>query len=93
MMLMPVGPPAMILVALTDVVGAPEQEKLAIAKFLTVSAACCVALRNTYTYVCIGQLRYYAFDMFRCCRKFEGNTGCGWMIGFARSGKIVDTSM
>jgi hypothetical protein len=44
MMLMPVGPPAMILVALTDVVGAPEQEKLAIAKFLTVSATCCVAL-------------------------------------------------
>lgn len=37
MMLMPVGPSAMILVALTDVVRSPEQEKMAIAKLLTVS--------------------------------------------------------
>jgi hypothetical protein len=39
MMLMPTGPPAMILVALTDVTGAPEQMKMTIAKFLTVSYA------------------------------------------------------
>jgi hypothetical protein len=37
LMLMPTGPPAMILVALTDVVRSPEQEKMAIAKLLTVS--------------------------------------------------------
>lgn len=37
MMLMPAGPPAMILVALSDVTGIPEKEKMAIAKFLTVS--------------------------------------------------------
>ena len=37
MMLMPTGPPAMILVALSDVNGSPEMEKMAIAKFLTVS--------------------------------------------------------
>ena len=37
MMLMPTGPPAMILVALTDVTGAPEAMKMTIAKFLTVS--------------------------------------------------------
>jgi hypothetical protein len=37
LMLMPTGPPAMILVALTDVVGSPEEEKMAIAKLLTVS--------------------------------------------------------
>ncbi|KAF2125975.1 hypothetical protein P153DRAFT_346728 [Dothidotthia symphoricarpi CBS 119687] len=37
MMLMPTGPPAMILVALTDVTGAPEQMKMTIAKFLTIS--------------------------------------------------------
>jgi len=36
MMLMPTGPPAMILVALSDVNGSPEKEKMAIAKFLTV---------------------------------------------------------
>lgn len=36
MMLMPTGPPAMILVALSDVNGSPEMEKMAIAKFLTV---------------------------------------------------------
>ncbi|CAO2651705.1 Nn.00g042750.m01.CDS01 [Neocucurbitaria sp. VM-36] len=39
MMLMPTGPPAMILVALTDVTGAPEAMKMTIAKFLTVSYA------------------------------------------------------
>ena len=37
MMLMPTGPPAMILVALTDVTGCEENEKMAIAKLLTVS--------------------------------------------------------
>ncbi|KAF2714576.1 hypothetical protein K504DRAFT_420497 [Pleomassaria siparia CBS 279.74] len=36
MMLMPTGPPAMILVALSDVNGSPEMEKMAIAKFLTI---------------------------------------------------------
>ncbi|KAF2015281.1 hypothetical protein BU24DRAFT_441096 [Aaosphaeria arxii CBS 175.79] len=39
MMLMPTGPPAMILVALADVNGSPEREKMAIAKFLTASYA------------------------------------------------------
>jgi predicted permease len=39
MMLMPSGPPAMILVALSDVNGSPEMEKMAIAKFLTASYA------------------------------------------------------
>ncbi|KAF2819260.1 hypothetical protein CC86DRAFT_472097 [Ophiobolus disseminans] len=39
MMLMPTGPPAMILVALTDVTGAPEAMKMTIAKFLTISYA------------------------------------------------------
>lgn len=37
MMLMPSGPPALLLTALADVSGAGEQEKLSIAKFLTVS--------------------------------------------------------
>ena len=36
MMLMPCGPPAMILVALSDVNGSPEEEKMAIAKLLEV---------------------------------------------------------
>jgi len=39
MMLMPTGPPAMILVALTDVTGARESMKMTIAKFLTISYA------------------------------------------------------
>jgi hypothetical protein len=39
MMLMPTGPPAMILVALTDVIKAPETEKMAVAKMLTVSVS------------------------------------------------------
>ena len=37
MMLMPTGPPAMKLTALADVSGSSEQEKMSIAKFLTVS--------------------------------------------------------
>ena len=36
-MLMPTGPPAMILTALTDVNGSAEQEKMAVTKLLTVS--------------------------------------------------------
>ena len=36
-MLMPTGPPAMKLTALADVNGSSEQEKMSIAKFLTVS--------------------------------------------------------
>ncbi|KAL5456448.1 hypothetical protein PMIN06_003947 [Paraphaeosphaeria minitans] len=39
MMLMSSGPSAMILVALTDVTGSPEEEKMVIAKFLTISYA------------------------------------------------------
>jgi hypothetical protein len=36
MILMPIGPPAMFLVALSDVNGSEETEKMVIAKFLTV---------------------------------------------------------
>ncbi|EMD85678.1 hypothetical protein COCC4DRAFT_54294 [Bipolaris maydis ATCC 48331] len=39
MMLMPTGPPAMILVALCDVTGAAESIKMTVAKFLTISYA------------------------------------------------------
>ncbi|KAF2771004.1 hypothetical protein EJ03DRAFT_373315 [Teratosphaeria nubilosa] len=39
MMLMPVGPPAMKLTALADVSGADEEQKMGIAKFLTISYA------------------------------------------------------
>ncbi|GAB7361786.1 hypothetical protein MBLNU230_g1830t1 [Neophaeotheca triangularis] len=37
MMLMPTGPPAMVLVSLADVTGSDDEEKMAIAKFLTIS--------------------------------------------------------
>ncbi|KAG9726439.1 membrane transporter, partial [Aureobasidium melanogenum] len=39
MMLMPTGPPAMKLTALADVSGAGDEEKMSIAKFLTISYA------------------------------------------------------
>ncbi|KAM0723181.1 hypothetical protein Q7P37_001381 [Cladosporium fusiforme] len=39
MMLMPTGPPALSITAMADVSGADEQQKLSIAKFLTVSYA------------------------------------------------------
>jgi hypothetical protein len=37
MMLMPTGPPALSITAMADVSGADEEQKLSIAKFLTVS--------------------------------------------------------
>lgn len=40
MMLMPTGPPALKLTALADVNGSSEDEKLSIAKFLSVSFPC-----------------------------------------------------
>ena len=39
MMIMPTGPPELMLMALADVSGADEEEKLSIAKFLTVNFA------------------------------------------------------
>jgi len=40
MMLMPTGPPALSITAMADVSGAGEEQKLSIAKFLTVSDSC-----------------------------------------------------
>jgi hypothetical protein len=40
MMLMPTGPPALSITAMADVAGATEEERLSIAKFLTVSFCC-----------------------------------------------------
>lgn len=37
MMLMPVGPPAMMLSALMEIKGSPEPEKMAVARVLTVT--------------------------------------------------------
>jgi hypothetical protein len=39
MMLMPTGPPALSITAMADVSGAGEEQKLSIAKFLTVSGS------------------------------------------------------
>lgn len=44
MMLMPTGPPALKLSALADVNGNSDEDKMAIAKFLTVS--CPLVIRN-----------------------------------------------
>jgi hypothetical protein len=38
-MLMPTGPPALSITAMADVSGAGEEQKLSIAKFLTVSGS------------------------------------------------------
>lgn len=48
MMLMPTGPPAMILAALTDVTGAPDSMKMTIAKFLTVRISCHVSENGVF---------------------------------------------
>lgn len=39
LMLMPTGPPALILTALADLSGSPDSEKLTLAKFLTIAYA------------------------------------------------------
>lgn len=54
MMLMPTGPPAMILVALSDVTGASESMKMTVAKFLTVSTS----LMVTQPSLTSGQISY-----------------------------------
>ncbi|KAF2634632.1 hypothetical protein P280DRAFT_538473 [Massarina eburnea CBS 473.64] len=53
MMLMPTGPPAMILVALTDVIRSPEPEKMAIAKLLTI----CYAITPLICFAVVGSLK------------------------------------
>lgn len=65
MMLMPTGPPAMILVALTDVTGAPEKMKMTIAKFLTVSFL--PSRLGHWANQMIDQLCNYSTDLL-CCR-------------------------
>lgn len=75
MMLMPTGPPAMILVALTDVTGAPEAMKMTIAKFLTVRFHLNSCVR-TRIYVNTGQLCYNTDDMLRRGRSIKGYRSC-----------------
>lgn len=47
MMLMPVGPPAMMLSALMELKGAPDAEKMAVARVLTVSHSRAVVVRRS----------------------------------------------
>jgi hypothetical protein len=46
MMLAPTGPPALILTAMADLAGANEDEKMGIAKFLTVGISHCMRHRR-----------------------------------------------
>ncbi|PVH95351.1 hypothetical protein DM02DRAFT_537526 [Periconia macrospinosa] len=53
MMLMPTGPPAMMLVALTDITGCKEGEKMAIAKMLTI----CYGITPLICFAVVGSLK------------------------------------
>ena len=68
-MLMPTGPPALMLSALADVAGAGEEEKLSIAKFLTVSLSCNVDLP---VLMCTDRIRHLAIDLPIRSRELEG---------------------
>lgn len=78
MMLMPTGPPAMILVALTDVTGAAESMKMTIAKFLTVSfpSTGTTANNNMVLIQDVDQLRHYTVDFVCRSRSLESYRGC-----------------
>ena len=77
MMLMPCGPPALKLTALADVAGAEEQERMAIAKFLTVSTV-------SLLYHCMAWIGFDAHaDIIRritspivCCRRSPQSVVC-----------------
>lgn len=76
MMLMPTGPPAMKLTALADVSGAGDEEKMSIAKFLTVSGSvssqairlCRIGLTSCNTDL----LCHLTFDLFLGRRRAKG---------------------
>ncbi len=76
MMLMPTGPPAMMLAALTDVAGAPEQLRMTIAKFLTVRISRKMGGSQLYPNVLTDQLRCYSIDLFCCGRSVEDYRSC-----------------
>lgn len=92
MMLMPTGPPALSITAMADVSGAGEEQKLSIAKFLTVSAASffflfsflfcsdsvvrSVAYGNLLTDTCAGVLRRLAADLLRGRRRSQSQSSC-----------------
>lgn len=66
LMLMPAGPPAMILVPLSDVNGSPESERMAIAKVLTVGSVLGISWMELIE--CTDKLCNYAVDLFCRCR-------------------------
>lgn len=75
MMLMPTGPPAMKLTALADVSGAGDEEKMSIAKFLTVSTS--LLFMSSLADFCSDILCHLAFHLlFRCrsTQSFSGNS-------------------
>lgn len=70
MMLMPTGPPALLLTALADVTGADEQEKMSIAKFLTVRDFCSDRLKEANWSP--DRVRHIARCISRRCWELEG---------------------
>jgi predicted permease len=79
MMLMPTGPPALSLTAMADVSGAGEEEKLSIAKFLTVSNGHSVLNSVKYEWLTLhitGIICRFATYMLRSRWELEGFAGC-----------------
>lgn len=72
MMLMPVGPPAMMLSALMELKGAPEPDKMAVARVLTVSLTFrSLAPVIDTNLISIVLLCSYPDHLFRGCRLVE----------------------
>ena len=77
MMLMPAGPPALLLSALADVAGAEEEEKLSIAKFLTVRLLFQLCFWGDGMLMCgVDRVRHLAHDLPLRGGEFESLGSC-----------------
>lgn len=79
MMLMPAGPPAMKLTALADVNGSPEEEKMSIAKFLTVGTFES-QLNSVLLTISLAVLHHLPSHLFSSGGQLESGQGCSWTV-------------
>ena len=81
MMLMPVGPSALKLMALADVNGADQEVKMSIAKFLTVSEHTLAANERINALTHYRDIkRLVAAHLLLRCGQLEGFTSCCWQL-------------
>lgn len=75
LMLAPTGPPALLLTAMADLVGSSEEEKMGIAKFLTVGILCMNVVLKRLTYS-TDRICHLANHFRDCSGRSEGFGSC-----------------